>query len=325
MKIGTRLYLTTLPSIVGMLLMGALAYWGQYERTAPSAVLVVGALAVALSLAITWSTARQVSRRIQRLAASPSARHVSGRDPDELDTIAGEVERLVGAASQAEVHRATSQQEHEARTREYAGLLASIVDATVVRLEDIRLPLHILLDNHFGDVNENQEEMLGAARAATEAADRDMRHLRQIALLDLGQLPLRHDRIKPAELLESVRPLLVACTEGARTPIEIDVEPLLPSIDGDRARLQEALVSLMRGALSGSGEQARIRLAATRDDTNVVLKLSGAQNPNLNAEWLAADRVVRAHGGTLHLVDGVLTINLPLAEGRFEDAPLYFH
>ena len=105
----------------------------------------------------------------------------------------------------------------------------------------MRLPLHILLENHFGDLNENQEEMLGAARKAAEAADADLVSLRQIAELDLGDQPLRRDRMKPSELVDALRPMLIAAAESVGATVEVKSRRCCRPIIGDRARLQDAL------------------------------------------------------------------------------------
>ena len=80
---------------------------------------------------------------------------------------------------------------------------------------------------------------------AAEAADADLVSLRQIAELDLGDHPLRRDRMKPSDIVEALRPMLVAAAESAGAAVEVSVAPLLPAIIGDRARLQDALATLL--------------------------------------------------------------------------------
>jgi hypothetical protein len=108
MKIGQRLYLTSLPGIVAVLLMAGLLYWGQYAHTAPELVLVVGAIAVIVSFALAWWNARFVAHRIEGLATRAASREeakasadrvalANGQDlaPDEID----EIERVVHAGA----------------------------------------------------------------------------------------------------------------------------------------------------------------------------------------------------------------------------------
>jgi signal transduction histidine kinase len=324
-RISQRLYLTVMPAILGVLLMAGLFYWGEYARAAPAIVLFGGALAVVASLVLTWSNARYVAGRIERLASGASTPRVAAgpvsdattatiaHPKDEIDEIERVVDRLSSAVELAEASKADRERLFERRARDYARLLATVADSSARRLEEVRLPLHILLENHFGELNENQEEMLGAARTAAEAADADMLSLRQIAELDLGERPLRRDRIKPSELLDSLRPMLMAAAENAGVTVEIELAPLLPPVVGDRPLLQDALVTLLRGALTSAPLESRVHLKVDREGKAIRFAVLGAEAPPLSVRWAAAGRVVDAHGGTVERRPDGLWIGLPIA------------
>lgn len=329
MKISHRLYLTIAPSVLAVLLLAGLMYWGQYAHTAPEIVIVFGVLAASASLAMTWANARFVARRLERIAGGPSSRGQTpslrgvasaiapgktSSPPDEIDQIESVVDRLSSAVAIAELKSADRERVFERRAQDYARLLASVADASASRLEEVRLPLHILLENRFGDLNENQEEMLGAARAAAEAADADMLSLRQIAELDLGERQLRADRLKPSRIIDALRPLLMAAAEAAGTTLEIDVAPLLPTVVGDRALLQDALVTMLRGALANAARDSRARISVGRDGDVVRISATGVGSSLLTVRSAAAVRVVQAHGGTVERTVDTLHVELP-AEG----------
>ena len=336
MKVSQRLYLTVTPAILGVFLMAALGYWGEYARRAPGIVILGGAIAVLASLVLTWSNARYVARRIERLAAGATAPRAAGRssreDPnaiildetprpaDEIEEIQRAVDRLSSAVELAEVTRADREQVYEQRARDYARLLASVAEVAARRLEEVRLPLHILLENHFGELNENQEEMLGAARTAAEAADADMISLRQIAELDLGMRPLRRDRVKPSELIEAIRPMLLAAAESAGVTVEFDIAPLLPTIIGDRARLQDALVTLLRGVIDSAKRDSQLHVRADRDGRVIRFAITGGGESPMSVRWAAAARVVQAHGGTVDRRPAGLAIGLTGAAAGMADA-----
>jgi hypothetical protein len=337
MKISQRLYLTVTPAILGVLLMAGLAYWGEYARRAPGIVIVAGSVAVLASLVLTWSNARYMARRIERLAAGATApRTVSASrgdatvadatdellgPADEIEEIERAVDRLSSAVELAEASRADRERLFEQRARDYARLLASVAEGAARQLDEVRLPLHILLENHFGELNENQEEMLGAARTAAEAADADMVSLRQIAELDLGTRPLRQDRVKPSELIDAIRPMLLAAAEAAEVTVEFDIAPLLPALIGDRARLQEALVTLLRGAIESASRESRLRVHADRDGPIIHFTISGGGEAPVSVRGAAATRVVQAHGGTVERRSDRLVISLShLATGAMERA-----
>jgi signal transduction histidine kinase len=318
MKISHRLYLTVLPSVVGMLLLAALFYWGQYQHAAPETVLVGGALAVAISLALTWANARYVARRLERVVVGLPATVPGGATGplDEIDEIESVVDRLSNAVEIAEVKSADRERLFERRAQDYARLLASLADASVKQLEEVRLPLHILLENRFGDLNENQEEMLGAARAAAEVVDADMLSLRQIASLDLGERLLRDDRMKPSAIVDAFRPLLLAAADSAGVTLELDVTPLLPAITGDRALLQEALVTLLRATVVSSTRDSRLRLEVNREGPSIRFLVRGGGAAPISVRWAAAVRVIQAHGGSVDRSADALRIDLPTATGR---------
>ena len=338
MRIGPRLYLTVMPAILGVFLMAALVYWGEYARRAPGIVLFGGALAVLASLVLTWSNARYVARRIGRLAAGATAPRAVGASlqggvnatvvhdapgsADEIDEIERAVDRLSSAVELAEASRADRERSFEQRAQDYARLLASVAEAAARQLDEVRLPLHILLENHFGELNENQEEMLGAARTAAEAADADMVSLREIAELDLGTRPLRQDRVKPSELIEAIRPMLMAAAESAGVTVEFDVTPLLPAITADRARLQDALVTLLRGAIESASRESRLHVQVDRDGRLIRFAISGGGEAPMSVRWAAAARVVQAHGGTVDRRPDGLAIELSGAVAGVPEAPL---
>lgn len=327
MKISHRLYLTVAPAIVAVLLLVGLMYWGEYGRAAPEFVILGGALAVVTSLVLTWANARFVARRLERIVGAssiggqkPSLRGMASAiapgktsgPPDEIDEIESVVDRLSSAVAIAEVKSAGREKLFEQRAQDYARLLASIADASAKRLEEVRLPLHILLENHFGDLNENQEEMLGAARTAAEAADADMLSLRQIAELDLGERLLRQDRMKPSDIVDALRPMLIAAAEGAGVTLEFDVAPLLPAIIGDRALLQEALVAVLRETVASASRDSQVRLDVDRDDSMIRFAVRGDGAAPATVRWAAAVRVIQAHDGSVERDAGGVRMLLPV-------------
>jgi len=328
-KISHRLYITVAPAVLGMLLVAALAYWGQYAHTVPAALVVIVAVAATASLLLSWRNARYVAQRIERLAGSSTDRDSGVRlkgvasalmpgqipsQPDELDRIEGVVDHLSSAVAEAEVHRTAREADAERRVKNYAGMLAAIAAQSADRLEEVRIPLHILLENHFGDLNENQEEMLGAARTAAEAVDADLVALRQIAELDLGTRGLRRDRLLPGDLVRSLVPTLQAIADKQHATLNVDLEPLLPAIRGDQPSLQDALSVVLGAVIRAAPTGAEIRIALRKDDGTVRLDVHGGGDAEPDVRATLAERVIGVSGGSVsHASDGELTVRFPLA------------
>ena len=323
MKISHRLYLTALPAIIGVLVVAALAYWGQYAHAVPQLLVVVAAVATLGSVVLSWNNARYVVQRIERLAGvgaddtnlkGAASALTAGRvttHPDELDTIEGVVGKLGSAVVVAEQTRSERESAAEQRTTEYARMLAVIATDSAKRLEDVRLPLHILLENHFGDLNENQEEMLGAARTAAEAVDADLVTARQIAELDLGTRELRRDRLLPADLVRSLVPTLQAIAEQQHATLVVDLEPLVPAIRGDQPQLQDALAAVIGGAIKVTTPTAELQLRVARRDGAVRIELRGGGHPEPDLRLLLASRVLASLGGLVSHANDVLTVSFP--------------
>jgi len=306
MRIGRRLLLSLVPAILGLFVATGLAYWTASGREAPPLMwlIVVAVVAALTSLGLTWRSTRSVVRRIQRLTRA-------GR-----------------AAVQAESRGSARVDAAERRASEYAALLASGITELQRQLDEVRLPLHILLDNRFGELNENQEEMLAAAGAAAEQADGRLRRLRTIVDLDRGAVPLRRDAVPAGDLVASLLPALNSDGEGAGVQVETDIAPALPRVVGDRARLQEACGLLLRDRIRSlpPGSHAVITAAQSGPGADGVQTVVGSKTNSTEAvrievtpggtgsggaDDLLARRLIVANGGKVEDAGGHLIITLP--------------
>jgi signal transduction histidine kinase len=312
MKISHRLFLGVLPSSVGLLTVGSLAYWGQYHHTVPQLVVWAAGAATILSLAVAWWNTRYVAHRVERLA---STRGGDGK-ADELDVIEHRVELLGEAATAAKADAARATEDAGRRTIEYATLLAETATAASKQLAEARLSLHVLQDNHFGELNDNQEEMIGAAREATEAAEVELNHLREIADIDRGALALRRDLVKPGELIRSLLPVLNAQAVKQSVRIMSELEPALPRVVGDRGRLQDALGLILKDAVRYAIPGTTISIHATSEPTTVTIIVNHGSPHSYTGDVALADRLIRAQSGSVtHLADST-TITLERAGAR---------
>ena len=301
MKISHRLFLGVIPSLVGLLTVAGLAYWGQYAHMAPALVVWAAGAATILSLAVAWSNTRYVAHRVERLASAKGG----DEETDELDVIEQRVELLGEAATAAKADAARAAEDAGRRTIEYATLLA-----------EARLSLHVLQDNHFGELNDNQEEMIGAAREATEAAEVELNHLREIADIDRGALTLRKDLVKPGELIKSLLPILNAQATKQGVRILSELEPALPRVVGDRGRLQDALGLILKDAVRYAIPGTSISIHAASEPTRIKIIVNHGSPHSYTGDVALADRLIAAQGGSVtHQPEGT-TISLERAGVR---------
>lgn len=327
MKIAHRLYLTVIPAVVAVLTAAALTYWGQFQHAVPPLLLGITWLAAIGTLSVALMNARYIVQRMQRLTGDTAGKptvslrgmasavapgHVEG-EPDELDAIEVVVDRLSSAVAIAEQGRAEGQRQSVERSRDYARMLALVAERAAKRLEEVRLPLHILLENHFGDLNENQEEMLGAARVAAEAVDADLMAVRQIAELDSGGRTLRRDRLLPGDLGRALLPTLQAAAEKAKATLRVDIEPLIPAMWGDQSQLQAALATILGEPIGAAVEGAEMEITFARVDQRVEVTLRGTANSTPTIRTLLASRIITASGGKAERREEALVLTFPLA------------
>jgi signal transduction histidine kinase len=327
MKIGTRLWLAVAPGVVGVITVAALAYWGELGRQVPATVVVVAAAATALSIGLAWWTVRHVVRRIERLAQEAAevrrrvveagfealrSAGIADASPDELESLEGLVTRLAEMAVTAERSARAREAAAARRLRESGALLRGTAADLGAQLDEVRLPLHILLENRFGDLNENQEEMLGAARGATDALAESVRRTLTVLSARDGALSLRRDRIHAGELVDGLLVRLRTAADARGTRLEVQVDAPLPALDGDRVLLQEALEALFVSTLrQATGAAATFRAAVADAHLEITLVHSGSAVVGMPARF--GESIVAAHAGTVAISTGTVVARLPLA------------
>jgi signal transduction histidine kinase len=312
MKISQRLFLGVIPSVVGLFTVAGLAYWGQYHQTAPVMVVWAAGAATVISLVVAWRETRYVAHRVERLASSKG----EGGEVDELDVIEQRVELLGEAATAAKADAARAAEDAGRRNIEYATLLAEAATSASKQLAEARLSLHVLQDNHFGELNDNQEEMIGAAREATEAAEVELNHLREIADIDRGALALRRDLVKPGEIIRSLLPLLNAQATKQNVRILSELEPALPRVVGDRGRLQDALGLILKDAVRYAVPGTSVSIHASSQPSTVTIVVNHSSPHSYTGDVALADRLIRAQGGAVTHTGDATTIALERAGVR---------
>jgi signal transduction histidine kinase len=307
--------------------VAGLAYWGAFHRAAPEWVVVVAGVSAVASLILAWQNTRYVAQRIERLAGSRAQRGPATRSPlgvvrnvalpkagdapDELDSIEEVVDHLSSAVTVAQAGGEAREKAATERVQEYAILLDEGTAAVRRHLDEARVALHIMLEHHFGPLNDNQDEMLEAARAGTDAAETELSRLQDIAQVDRGALNVRREPLRIADLLQSLRPQLEADGVTVGVTVALETLPGLPRVPGDRLRLQEALELLLRHLVRHARPGANVTIATAAEGAMVRIAVQRAAPPTLDADVALARRIIEAHGGTISVTDDATTIALP--------------
>jgi signal transduction histidine kinase len=306
--VGWRLSAGLLPSVLGVALVVGLFYYGEVGRAVPRLVLLLAVLLTAVSLAATWVNARYFAERITRLAraaAGASSSGTAGGRADEFDRIERAVGDLGSALSAAEAERTQAGAAADAQRRDEATMLAAAVGDALSLLDDVRLPLHILLETRFGELNENQEELLRDARTAADAIDAALRRLAQVADVDRGAFVVTRELIQVNDVVRSVAPIARAAAARHEARIAVELEPGLPRVLADRARLAEALALIAVAAAEATGPDTPLRVATAREEGRTIIRVAPAVEPAVLAR-----RLIEAQGGAVAPADGSVGIRV---------------
>lgn len=201
----------------------------------------------------------------------------------------------------------------DARAAAAFELLDNAIAAISARLREVQLPLHILLSSPFGELNENQEELLAAASDATDAADL---HLRQVAkLLDLerGVIVMMPEPISLQDLLRPALAVAIARAKQRRIDVQVHIPDSASRVVVDPVHAQEALSAILTSLVNRIPERSAVVIDSEEDESGgariVVSHEDMATAQSL--EQRLATRLIEAQHGRVCDERGRTTIELP--------------
>ena len=162
-------------------------------------------------------------------------------------------------------------------------------------------------------------EMIQYFRMIDEQSDnlRDLvNNLLDMTQIEAGTLSVSVEPTDVAKMVEDAR--IAFIRQGARNPVEVELEPNLPQIAGDRKRIVQVLNNLLSNASKYSGEHSPIEVSASRDDIYVVFSVTDEgrgipadQLPNLFKKFTRLadrerDRKIAGEGLGLAICKGIV-------------------
>ena len=313
LSVAQRLALGLAPALLAVVVVIGLAYYGELGREAPGYLVAGAALLAALSLWVTWFNTRYLALRIQRLAGGIRDENAPP-EHDELGRIAQVVERLGAALTASETTRRQALEDGAVRLHEQSTMLGATVREALARLDEVRLPLHILHDAPFGELNENQEEMIESARAAADVMDAVLRRLMVCSDVDRDAFPVVLEHVAINDVVRAVLPMLRASSERAGLVLRVELNPVLPKVLADRTRLAEALALFGAMPTHVGPDTVAPRVATGQRDGQVWMRMSPVSLPTEQGalQMMLATRLVSAQGGTVSIVEQGVEVRLPV-------------
>jgi PAS domain S-box-containing protein len=159
-------------------------------------------------------------------------------------------------------------------------------------------------------------EQMSVIQHAAEQMDALIQDLLDAARIDAGQLHVQTRPIDVGRLMASSVDMLEPLASAREQTLELDVEPRLPMVQGDAARLEQVLSNVVGNAIKYTPRGGRITLAArVTDDATVTVEVSDSgpgippdQLPHVFDRYWQSARTGR-HGAGL---------GLPIARGIVE-------
>lgn len=293
---------------------------------------VAGVAVLGLGLAGGWWLATRAIRPIEditatamKIAAGDLSQRINAADTDsELGRVAGVLNSTFARLEAAFAHQArfTSDASHELRTP-----VSVIISQTQTVLARER-------------PGEEYREALEACQRAAQRMRALTESMLELARLDAGQEPMKHERFDLAKVardcVELVRPL--ADQRGLK--IECDLRAV--ECVGDAERIGQVAVNLLANAIQFNRDQGAVRISVDADNRRVFLKVAdtgegiGAEDlPHIFERFYRVDEsrsggqgrtglglaickaIVDAHGGSIEVssregVGSIFTVTLPM-------------
>lgn len=196
------------------------------------------------------------------------------------------------------------------RDTEYATMIAEVVAVAAKQVKEVSMPIHILLNTAFGQLDENQEELLGAAEVALEELSNQLNHLREIADADRGALKLQPEPVRLGDVLRGLEPLLRSLASTVGVLLEFNVAPALPRALGNTSRLRDALRLALSDAIRYAVPGTTVRLAVWPEGEKIVVSVDHGSPHAYSASLILADRLLAAQGGSVTVEDGRTTASI---------------
>lgn len=320
MKVTTRLNVAVMPAVVGLAVLAALAYWGDRGRQAPELVVALAVVATLASAVLSWRSTRVVARGIGAVTAEFRAlglnvpRHTARDEFEELALFRDAVRQLAHDQTRLREQAAHAVRHADSERQRHNTVLEQLGATVLAQLEEARLALHILQTSPFGVLNENQEELVNAARDATDAVDRELRHFTRLVTMPAKRRAATRESVALRALLEPALAMASRAADEAGVSIELALAEHLPPALVDRLAAQEALSLLLRALCADARPGTDLVLRASEADGAIELHctpgLSDAASVSLPV--LVAEALLDAQSGAVVRTPSAVIARLPV-------------
>jgi signal transduction histidine kinase len=140
-------------------------------------------------------------------------------------------------------------------------------------LRSLQLALHSVMEGYTGEVNEQQKEMLQAARQSADQLDEIIRDLLELAEIESGTRHFSPQRLRPVDLARDALQRFEAAAESKHIKLVNNVWPDLPWVYADRQAVKRILDNLLSNAIRHTGREGQVMIEGAERHDRVLLSV----------------------------------------------------
>jgi NtrC-family two-component system sensor histidine kinase KinB len=130
-------------------------------------------------------------------------------------------------------------------------------------LHSLRLAIHALMEKHAGAFDEQQMDLLLAARQNAERLDEIMNDLLELTDIESGARKLSVERLRPAELAHAAVERFQSYAESRHVKLATNVWTGLPWVLADRQAMKTIFDNLLSNAIRHTARDGQVTIEAT--------------------------------------------------------------
>ena len=273
------------------------ALYASLLRT--SGLLLTG---LALALFASFFVARRVIRPLRvlgegvdRIASGDMGFRVDLKTGDEIETLAGEFNRMAGALQEA---YSRLEEKVVERTRELVTANEKLKELDRLKSRflsnvshELKTPLTAIvglaanmLDGITGQLNDKQREYLSDIRASSDRLARLIKDLLDLSIIEAGRVELRSAPFALASLVREVANSLRPVAEQKLINIQVTSIEASPTVWADRDRIAQVLTNLIGNAIKFTSPQGKVMVSAQMNGGAWAEVSIGDTGPGIPAE-----------------------------------------
>ena len=257
---------------------------------------------LALALFASFFVARRVIRPLRvlgegvdRIASGDMGFRVDLKTGDEIETLAGEFNRMAGALEEA---YSRLEEKVVERTRELVAANDQLKELDKLKSRflsnvshELKTPLTAIvglaanmLDGITGRLNDKQREYLSDIRASSDRLARLIKDLLDLSIIEAGRVEIRSAPFALASLVREVANSLRPVAEQKHINIEVISTEASPIVWADRDRIAQVLTNLIGNAIKFTSPQGRVMVSAQMNGGAWAEVTIGDTGPGIPAE-----------------------------------------